>query len=180
MPSNDRLTVEFWQSVVSVAKSKNLKSWDDIALLLATADAGKEPWYAKVCMWTCGVFCCVPCIYDDAKHRDIKINNANIQRTWRLIGLHKVNDFLALIEKLLAIIERKPNVLGQLNDAVVMEGCLMKTDAPFAGVELEDPEDVCIVKVCTYVVNYHKCTLYPYHPLEMKREIHQAIEEYIG
>lgn len=177
----DLQTVEFWEKIVTCARKKKLRRYDEIAMLLAKAWTGEEPFMAKVCMWLCGICCCTPCIYKKIKNDDLRVNQAHILRAWRLMGLHEIPDFLTLLESLLVILKKHPDILWQIDNSVVMQGGLAMNDAPFLSLEKTlNEDDLIVVKVCTYIVAFQKCTMFPYHYMELKKEIHRAIQQYMS
>ena len=180
MMRTDLQTVEFWEGIVKQAKKKNLRRYDEIAMLLAKAWTGEEPLVLKVCMWMCGFCCCTPCIYKGIKADDTHVNYSHILRAWRLMELNEIPDFLVLLEKLLCIIKNNPNILWRIDNSVVMQGGIAMNNAPFLDLEKTmNEEDLIIVKVCTYVIAFQKCTMFPYHYMELKKEIHRALQQYL-
>lgn len=172
-------TVEFWEAVLAKARKMKKSGYQDIANTICRQWVGSEPYCLKLCMWTCGLCCCIPCVFNHVKEADVRNRHIQIIRAWRWVGLNKVRNFIPLLEKLVGVIKQYPDVLSELDAAIILEGASLDNKGFSDILEGIADEDANILLACAYITSFPRCTLYPYHKTSIKMAIASAVKNYV-
>lgn len=170
-------TVEFWEAILAKARKTKKTEYQDIANIISRYWVGSEPHCLKLCMWTCGLCCCVPCVFNHVKEADVRNHCIQIVRAWRWVGLNRVHNFITLLEKMVRIIKQHPHILNELDAVIALEGSCI--DKGFSDIlEGVDSDDANVLIACAYITSFPKCSLYPYHNTSIKMAIASAVKNY--